>query len=58
MNMYVMLTKLLPRALDTLAAVENRSRQVNERIKCSRVRWLSNYAISGPWRLCRHFRGS
>lgn len=45
-----MLTKLVPSALDTLAAVENLSREVNERIKreCSDVRWLSNYAISGP----------
>lgn len=50
MNMYVMLTKLLPGALETPAAVENLSREVNERIKreCSGVRWVSNYAISGP----------
>ncbi|SRR5579875_667410 len=50
MNTYVMLTRLLPGAVDTPAAVENLNREVNERIKreCPSVRWLGNYAISGP----------
>jgi len=50
MNTYVMLTKLLPGALATPNAVETLNREVNERIKreCSGVRWLANYAISGP----------
>lgn len=51
MNTHVMLTKLklVPGVLDTPAAVENLSREVNERIKreCAGVRWLSNYVISG-----------
>ena len=50
MNTYVMLTKLLPGALATPNAAEALNREVNERIKrqCSGVRWLANYAISGP----------
>jgi uncharacterized protein with GYD domain len=50
MNTYVMLTKLLPGAVDAPAGVETLNREVKERIKreCSGVRWLSNYAISGP----------
>ena len=49
MNTYVMLTKLLPGALEMPAAIENLNREVNERIKreCAGVRWLSNYVISG-----------
>lgn len=50
MNTYVMLTKLLPGALATPNAVETLNREVNEQIKrqCSGVRWLANYAASGP----------
>jgi uncharacterized protein with GYD domain len=50
MDTYVMLTKLLPGALATPNAVEALNWEVNERIKreCTGVRWLANYAISGP----------
>jgi uncharacterized protein with GYD domain len=50
MNTYVMLTKLLPRALVAPKAVETLNREVSDRIKreCSAVKWLASYAISGP----------
>jgi uncharacterized protein with GYD domain len=51
MTTYVMLTRLSPDALTSPGAVEDLNRRVQERVAeaCPEVRWLSNWAVSGPY---------
>jgi uncharacterized protein with GYD domain len=48
---YVMLTRLSPGALTSPGAVDDLNRHVRERVQeaCPEVRWLSNFAVSGPY---------
>lgn len=50
MAIYVMLTRLSPEALARPESVAELNRQVEDRIKqqCPSVKWLANYAVSGP----------
>ncbi|OGO50330.1 MAG: GYD family protein [Chloroflexi bacterium RBG_16_68_14] len=51
MATYVLLTRLSPEALTGPESVGGLNRQVEDRIKqqCPAVRWLSNYALLGPY---------
>jgi uncharacterized protein with GYD domain len=48
---FAMVTKLSPEALTRPEAVKELNQQVEERIKkeCPEVKWLSNYALLGPY---------
>ena len=51
MPTYIMLTRLSPEALREPSAAEEFSRQVEEQVlrDCPNVKWISNYAILGPY---------
>lgn len=51
MPTFAMLTKLSPEALTEPDTVTDLNRQVEDRVKkeCPEIKWLSNYALLGPY---------
>lgn len=51
MGTYVMLTKVSPESMTSPDRLKKLEHEVKERIKkhCPQVRWVSNYAVLGPY---------
>lgn len=51
MPTFIMMTRLATGALKSPQSLESIEKQAMERIRseCPEVKWLSNYAILGPW---------
>ena len=51
MNTFVMLTRLSSQAVTSPKSLETLEKKVMERIRseCSEVKWIHNFAVSGPY---------
>lgn len=51
MPTYIMLTRIAPQALTDPAQYEALGRQVEQKLqqRCPQVRWISSYAVLGPY---------
>ncbi len=51
MATYVLLTKISPESMSSPQKIKKLEEEIKERIKksCPQVRWVSNYAVLGPY---------